>query len=265
MILGPDERVEVRPRSPRDLLKVLAVRGRQRRASYRRRTAEGEGEPRRDDPECEDRRGNGQRRWSQRRDRGQRRSGPAAGWRSSGGRTARSLTPPSRAALAAAVSHSSKRRCVTPRRTSVIVMACSRSYASWAMKVSCSPKRAAAVFSILDRHAKEDAPRPPAPRTAQDLECLGDGGKRRRRQPEGRPYAAWPGRSVQPSTRRVSVAGGTRLRRRLSRIFHRAMSGRRFRVTPVRDGTKGNSHHRICQSPRTHRCWRRACARTLEG
>ena len=33
----------------------------------------------------------------------------------------------------------------------------------------------------------------------------------------------------------------------------------------VRDGTKGKSHQRICQSPRTHRCCRRACASTLDG
>ena len=43
------------------------------------------------------------------------------------------------------------------------------------------------------------------------------------------------------------------------------MSGRRLRSSPPRDGTNGNSQSRICQSPRTQRCWRRAWASTLDG
>ena len=34
---------------------------------------------------------------------------------------------------------------------------------------------------------------------------------------------------------------------------------------PWRVGTNGNNQSRICQSPRIHRCWRRACASTLDG
>ena len=49
------------------------------------------------------------------------------------------------------------------------------------------------------------------------------------------------------------------------RIFQRAIAGKRLRVSPRRDGTSGNSQKRICQSPRTQRCWRRAWASTLPG
>ena len=65
------------------------------------------------------------------------------------------------------------------------------------------------------------------------------------------------GNTVQPPTASAKSDGATRLRRRLSRIFQRLMSGRRLRATPRRDGTTGSSQNRICQSPRTHRCWRR--------
>ena len=77
--------------------------------------------------------------------------------------------------------------------------------------------------------------------------------------------AGVPGRTVQPRRSTATVTGAIRLRRRLSRIFQRDTSGRRLRCRPVGDGTKGKSHHRICQSPRTQRCWRLACARTLDG
>ena len=63
----------------------------------------------------------------------------------------------------------------------------------------------------------------------------------------------------------ASSVGVTRLRRRLSRIFQRPISGSGLRLRPWRDGTNGNSQNRICQSPRIQRCWRRACVRTLDG
>ncbi len=74
-----------------------------------------------------------------------------------------------------------------------------------------------------------------------------------------------PGSTVQPATSIARSRGVTRLRRRLSRIFQRPMSGSEFRLMPWRDGTNGNSQKRICQSPRIQRCCRRACASTLEG
>jgi hypothetical protein len=74
-----------------------------------------------------------------------------------------------------------------------------------------------------------------------------------------------PGSTDQPATNSAIWAGGTRLRRRLSRIFHREIIGRRLRSTPDRVGIHGNSHHRICQSPRTHRCCRFACVNTFDG
>ena len=39
----------------------------------------------------------------------------------------------------------------------------------------------------------------------------------------------WPGSTVQPRRSTATVAGAIRLRRRLSRIFQRAISGRRLR------------------------------------
>ncbi len=54
-----------------------------------------------------------------------------------------------------------------------------------------------------------------------------------------------------------SIATGTRLRRRLSKIFHRdkAEIGLRTR-RPDRPRTRGSSHAAICQSPRIQRCRR---------
>jgi hypothetical protein len=78
--------------------------------------------------------------------------------------------------------------------------------------------------------------------------------------------AGWPGTHVHTASSSATVAGGTRLRRRLSKIFQREMSGSRLRSRrPERVGTSGKSQRRICQSPRTQRCWRRACASTVEG
>ena len=74
-----------------------------------------------------------------------------------------------------------------------------------------------------------------------------------------------PGSTVQPATSSASSVGATRLRRRLSRIFQRPMSGSGLRLRPRRDGTNGNSQNRICQSPRIQRCCRRACDSTLDG
>ena len=43
------------------------------------------------------------------------------------------------------------------------------------------------------------------------------------------------------------------------------MSGRRLRSRPAASGRSGSSQRRICQSPRTQRCWRRAWASTFPG
>ena len=77
--------------------------------------------------------------------------------------------------------------------------------------------------------------------------------------------AGRPGHTVQPATRKASSAGGTRLRRRLSRIFQRLISGSRLRAMPCASGTNGNNQSRICQSPRTQRRCRRTCASTVGG
>ena len=69
-----------------------------------------------------------------------------------------------------------------------------------------------------------------------------------------------PGRTVQPRASSKTRAGGTRLRRRLSRIFQRSMVGKGFGACPPAVGTRRPIQGRICQSPRTQRCSRRAYA-----
>ena len=66
--------------------------------------------------------------------------------------------------------------------------------------------------------------------------------------------AAWP--PSQPAASSATVAGGTRLRRRLSKILKRAIGGSTLRDGPGA-GRPGQQPGAICQSPRTQRCWRR--------
>ena len=66
-----------------------------------------------------------------------------------------------------------------------------------------------------------------------------------------------PGAS-HPKTRSRNVAGSTRLRRKLSRIFHREISEMGLaHARPASSGTSASSHPAICQSPRSQRCLRR--------
>src|SRR6266403_1579819 len=59
----------------------------------------------------------------------------------------------------------------------------------------------------------------------------------------------------QPARRRATVAGGTRLRRKLSKIFHRLKAESGLGSTlPAPTGTRGFSQSMICQSPRIQRC-----------
>ena len=170
MVLGADERVEVAPRLPRDAAgdtpgprPSAAPAGSSWGGSVRTRSTE------------------------------RRPTAPAPGGRpgSAAGRTsstissvatassglaaiprrnARHCAGPLRAALAAAVSHSSRRRRVTTRRTRVIAIACSRSLASFAMKASCSPTARPGGLQIVARRAQERAPRLARARTTKNLE-----------------------------------------------------------------------------------------------
>ena len=72
------------------------------------------------------------------------------------------------------------------------------------------------------------------------------------------PMAPRPGSSSQLPSSSNSRAAGTRLRRRLSRIFHcdKPESGLAMRRASG-PGTRGKSHWVICQSPRIQR-WRRS-------
>ena len=65
------------------------------------------------------------------------------------------------------------------------------------------------------------------------------------------------GRTVQPRSNRSVKAADTRLRRKLSKIFHRDSpeSGFFWRCGPG-PGTPGSSHRAMCQSPRIQRCRR---------
>ncbi len=133
------------------------------------RPAQGEGDPGRGGPEREERRGHEQGRRPERGHGRQGRRAPAIGLGAmSRRRTRAGAGRPPRAALAAVVSHSSSRRRVTPRRTSVMPIACTRSHASLAMKVSCRPS--ARRRGLADRRpsrARTDAHDWPRPRTAQ--------------------------------------------------------------------------------------------------
>ena len=173
--------------------------------------------------------------------------------------------PAALAAVVAAVSHSSIRRFVTTRRTSVTPMACAASHAWNARNITLRNTCARAVTASrrrLRRNTGIDCARPgptsSRPRTGRSCDAA-------------TPIAAIvqnqraPGSTVHPATSKSSSVGDTRLRRRLSKIFQRPMSGTGFRLRPRCDGTNGNSQKRICQSPRTQRCCRRACESTLDG
>ena len=67
---------------------------------------------------------------------------------------------------------------------------------------------------------------------------------------------AGPGSTVQPTARNAINAAGARLRRRLSKIFHRPSRPITFGRRPSGVGTVRPSHGRSCQSPRTQRCSR---------
>ena len=69
------------------------------------------------------------------------------------------------------------------------------------------------------------------------------------------------GETNQETSSTSSIATGARLRRRLSKIFHRdkAEIGLRTR-RPDRPRTHGSSHAAICQSPRIQRCRRATSA-----
>src|SRR3954447_6247523 len=72
---------------------------------------------------------------------------------------------------------------------------------------------------------------------------------------------AYPGNTSQPRTNSRKVAGSTRLRRRLSKIFHCETREIGFEtIRPVSSGTRENNQLVICQSPRSHRCLRRLYA-----
>ena len=77
--------------------------------------------------------------------------------------------------------------------------------------------------------------------------------------------AALPG-NIHPASSAAILAGADNVRRRLSNIFHRAISGnlRRPRVAPAASPLP-KIHGSSCQSPRAQRCWRAAATSYLAG
>src|ERR1700722_9989697 len=78
-------------------------------------------------------------------------------------------------------------------------------------------------------------------------------------------HAGLPGMN-HPTTSNSNTAGSTRLRRKLSKIFHHEISeiGLETRSTDS-PGTCESSQPAICQSPRSQRCLRRLWALWCEG
>ena len=76
-----------------------------------------------------------------------------------------------------------------------------------------------------------------------------------------------PGETNHETSSTSSIAtGGTMLRRRLSKIFHRDKPEIGLRTRwPDRPRTHGSSHAAICQSPRIQRCRRAMSAAYREG
>ncbi len=62
--------------------------------------------------------------------------------------------------------------------------------------------------------------------------------------------------SAQAAARVTNAAGADSVRRRLSTIFQRAITGRRVGIAP--GARPAMIHGRSCQSPRAQRCWREA-------
>ena len=149
VILGAHEVLEVAPGVAGDALEEGAVLGAEREPPLRHGPAQGVGDERRGGPQREHRHG--------RRERGRTRDRPPARGRASAIERARDHLPHERrvrrrgrrprSALAAAVSHSSMRRCVAASRTSVRPIACTLSQAWFARNVSCRPVCANAVLA----------------------------------------------------------------------------------------------------------------------
>src|SRR5215211_4006653 len=78
--------------------------------------------------------------------------------------------------------------------------------------------------------------------------------------------AARAGERNQETSSNTSIATGVRLRRRLSKIFHRDKAEIGLRAyRPDRLRTQGSSQAAICQSPRIQRCLRATSPAYREG
>ena len=159
----------------------------------------------------------------------------------------------------AAVSHSSRRSRVTRRRTNARPTAssdtsiwCARSVSVRKTVKLVAKRLPKASLAILGRPAKTARVSPKPNSTHAGTKRIQIAARVHRK-----------GWSVtnQPNKNSAKVAGSTRLRRRLSRIFQRETReiGLGTRA-PDSSGTRSVSHSTICQSPRSQRCFRRPYA-----
>ena len=253
VIVGADERLEVLPGLARDAQQVVAVRRRQRARGARRPAGSGRRRSTAPRPRATS---IGQRDGQRRRPR-ERTTRPACASASSG----LAIIPrDERAPLHGAAARGARGRRLPLEQAAAgdaeaderDAIACSRSLASL---------RQEGELQDAARRRRSAGPPPPCART-RPTTARGAGprsaasartrqGKASAASADRRPDAA--DGQAGPSSRarsRSSVAGGTRLRRRLSRIFQRAISGRRLRCQPVRDGTNGKQPRRESASRR---------------
>ncbi len=172
--------------------------------------------------------------------------------------------PEANEATEAAVSHSSRRLRVSTRRTSVSTIAWTISLGVVGQEGQADERLGQVGAERLEARADEHAERLLAA-ALEHAEQREQGGERQHRERRRAPGPGRLGEERERAANHARYAGASRLRRRLSKILKRLISGSRLRSKPVRVRTQGSSQPRICQSPRTQRCRRRACARTLAG
>jgi hypothetical protein len=118
---------------------------------------------------------------------------------------------------------------------------------------------------VVGDRAQEGGPRLVGRRTFESLGGQQERRKRERRQREPGPCERMARQDDPPHDEQEQ----RRRRQQAAAEVVEDLPARHDRQAIARDaGSRGHerkSHHRICQSPRTQRCWRRACASTLEG
>ncbi len=118
---------------------------------------------------------------------------------------------------------------------------------------------------VLPRGAEEHPPRLLRPGTRGGLQEQRIKGKGQGGQDGGRPDRRASRQDRPGQKERGDGRGGHEAAPQVVEDLPARDEGQPVALRPERVGTQGNSQRRICQSPRTQRCWRRAWARTLAG